>query len=1063
MTVVPIQGEKGKKAFKPIPLKNPLGLTLDSEGNIYFCDYNNRIIRKLITSTGELQLPNGIKNSKISNPAGVMLDKDGNLYFSDWSDQTVKRLDVKGQTLIAAGIPGSYGKQDGTDSRLNGPFGITMDKDGFIYVCDTGNHSIRKVDRKGYVTTLAGTAGKPGFRDGKGPKARFNLPKGITCDKDGNIFVCDSGNHTVRKIDPTGVVTTVAGVAGKNGAVDGPALEAKFNELRGIAVDDQGNLFVCDSGNHTVRRITPAGKVQTVAGVNGRKGNIEGRGNTARLSAPYGITIDKQTGVMYVTEWDSHLIKKLVPENTMIYKAIREADWELVENLLHHYLRQLPLETELNNQFSLNAILFAGKVFKNRLEELKEKLTVTIPLFGETLIQIDQQMIDAQNERDQKRKMIEQLQREVAELDTMEKKLIEHTRTVLIQQANSEDDLECVKKKMVETDQMVDRTETKMKVWSDILKDKPLDTWTPQEVSFLLQEFGLQFYAPIFENKKITGAQLLQLTTSRLRNELGMSYNEAKRTQRAVQLVLVKADLYQPLKGIQTWHSGEVVDWLIAHKLTGCVEPFRANEVSGETLSYLSTIDLNEMGIETIEQARLLEAVQHTSRDLEAKHLQDQEEKKKKKTLMEKLTVDNITHNMDKMASKLKIDKIAEKTDKVAADMKEKINEVIQPSKIGKSITGFFTEVSHQAEKLTQGALNSLHTDHAKLAPSSMPNVAGPSELDHSGLQRIADVRDQSVKSTTPASQPTTTVVPEPQVQQQVQHQPQVEPIVHQQLEPAPHAFANPEQPFRAEVTQSGTVPSTGSSSSTPVVSREQQVPQQQAPQHVVAAPQQVEQPTVTQPVQQQPIVTPTPLVEQRIEPTQQQPIVTQPIQQQPIVVPTPQLVDAPVPHPAIQQPIESVSQQPQVHVPEPIVPPKVEPVVQQQVEVQPEQTVASQAEPMPQQPQVESHPAVNAEPLPQVALPVVNTEATVQHDSEEPTVQRDNEDPTVQHHDGDTGEPVDEPPRQSFFSVTIDDDEPHMPVTPVKTFNENDDDDDHYQHDSTKSTPDSMFSVTII
>jgi len=129
----------------------------------------------------------------------------------------------------------------------------------------------------------------------------------------------------------------------------------------------------------------------------------------------------------------------------------------------------------------------------------------------------------------------------------------------MIQQANSEDDLECVKTKMVETDQMIDRTESKMKLWSDILKDKPLDTWSPQEVSFLLQEFGLQFYAPIFENKKITGAQLLQLTTSRLRNELGTSYNEAKRVQRAVQLVLLKADLYHPLKAFKRGRTAKLL------------------------------------------------------------------------------------------------------------------------------------------------------------------------------------------------------------------------------------------------------------------------------------------------------------------------------------------------------------------------------------------------------------------------------------------------------------------------------------------------------------------------
>ncbi len=379
---------------------------------------------------------------------------------------------------------------------------------------------------------------------------------------------------------------------------------------------------------------------------------------------------------------------------------------------------------------------------------------------------------------------------------------------------------------------------------------------------------------------------------------------------------------------------------------------------------------------------------------------------------MEKLSVDNIAHNMDKMASKLKIDKIAEKTDKVAADMKEKINEVIQPTKIGKSITGFFNEVSQQAEKLTQGALNSLHTDHAKLAPSNMPNVAGPSELDHSGLQRLGDIRpDQPSKTTTPVTQPMTPVNPEPQVQVQPQHSevvqpPQPEPIVQQQPQVVSHPVVNNE-PFRQpEVAPSQEVqPVTGSSSSTAVVSHVPQIT-----------------PSVPSPVVQhvEPVVVPTPSVPQHVE--------------QPIVAPTPQSVVVPEPQPIVtpQVPIEQPQQA------QPIVEPTV---------VQP---------PQQEQPQVLVHPVVTPEPVhhPQTVpelVTAVNTEPEpVQHPTAQTTDQVEEKQHDDNEHVGSDNEHVgdDEPPRQSFFSVTIGDD---------------DDDDQPYQHDSTKSTPDSMFNVTII
>ena len=174
-----------------------------------------------------------------------------------------------------------YGSADGTNSaaRFAHPEGAAVDTNGNVYVADTVNHTIREMTPVGtnwVVTTLAGLAGSPGSADGTGSAARFNNPGGVAVDSAGNLYVADAGNNTIRKVTPVGtnwVVTTLAGLAGSPGSADGTDSAAQFNQPYGVAVDSAGNVYVADTCNDTIRKVTLVGTnwvVTTLAGLGGR-------------------------------------------------------------------------------------------------------------------------------------------------------------------------------------------------------------------------------------------------------------------------------------------------------------------------------------------------------------------------------------------------------------------------------------------------------------------------------------------------------------------------------------------------------------------------------------------------------------------------------------------------------------------------------------------------------------------------------------------------------------------------------------------------------------------------
>lgn len=218
------------------------------------------------------------------------------------------------ELAILAGVPNGQGSADGPAlaARFDGPQGIAVDGTGNVFVVDGGNHTVRKIAADGMVTTLAGTAGQAGSADGPGPAARFNKPTGVAVDGAGNVFVADTGNHTIRKITPNGVVSTLAGAAGVSGSVDGAS--ALFGSPQGVAVDGAGNVFVADGD--TIRKITPDRAVTTFAGMAGSPGDADGIGSAARFSYAVGIVADR-SGNLFVVDSNNGAIRKVTADGVV--------------------------------------------------------------------------------------------------------------------------------------------------------------------------------------------------------------------------------------------------------------------------------------------------------------------------------------------------------------------------------------------------------------------------------------------------------------------------------------------------------------------------------------------------------------------------------------------------------------------------------------------------------------------------------------------------------------------------------------------------------------------------
>jgi hypothetical protein len=282
---------------------------------VYVADYFNHSIRK-ITASGVVSTLAGSTqgytdgtgtSAQFSNPTGVAVDGTGNVYVADYNNHSIRKITASGVVSTLAGS-GTSGNTDGTgtSAQFSKPTGVAVDGTGNVYVADLYNHSIRKITTSGVVSTLAGS-GASGNTDGTGTSAQFYWPIGVAVDGDGNVYVADFSNHSIRKITALGVVSTLAGI-GTSGYTDGTGTSAKFNNPYGVAVDGAGNVYVGDFGNHSIRKITASGVVSTLAG--STSGNTDGTGTSAKFILPRGVAVDG-AGNVYVADRHNHRIRKI--------------------------------------------------------------------------------------------------------------------------------------------------------------------------------------------------------------------------------------------------------------------------------------------------------------------------------------------------------------------------------------------------------------------------------------------------------------------------------------------------------------------------------------------------------------------------------------------------------------------------------------------------------------------------------------------------------------------------------------------------------------------------------
>ena len=304
---------------KPLFFSAPRAVAVDNSNNIYVADGDSCTVLKitpagiLSTLAGKANTPGIVDatgaDARFSILRGATIDGSGMLYAGDTC--MIRRVTQSGEVSTLAGMAGKPGSADGVGekARFAMPSGIAVDTGGTLYVADM--YTIRRITQAGVVSTLAGTARHAGAVDGEGSAVRFSdQAKGIAVDNSGNVFVADTANNSIRKITPAGVVSTIAGIAGATGGIDGVCSKARFFRPQGIAVDSQDNVYIADTENDTIRKITAVGEVSTLAGSAQQVGNSDGVGKTARFSHPEAITVDSN-GNLYVADTGNHVIRKL--------------------------------------------------------------------------------------------------------------------------------------------------------------------------------------------------------------------------------------------------------------------------------------------------------------------------------------------------------------------------------------------------------------------------------------------------------------------------------------------------------------------------------------------------------------------------------------------------------------------------------------------------------------------------------------------------------------------------------------------------------------------------------
>ncbi len=298
----------------------PRNLLFDDQWNLYISDSSNDVIRKINTDgevttfagsggRGHQDGPKG--DAMFFQPNGLAFHQNGDLFLADRNNHRVRRISPDGEVTSYAGN-GARLSIDGAaaSASFELPDGLVIDSEGNVIIADMDGNRIRKITPDQQVTTIAGS-GEFGFANGNGTEASFRWPTSIAIDGDGNIFISDTRNHMIRKLTPNGDVTVVAG-NGERGYADGEASQAQFNDPHGLAVANDGTIYVAESLGNRIRKISTSGIVSTVAGT-GEKGFKDGPADEAMFDSPVGLVIN-ENGNLLVSDLLNNRIRKIVFE-----------------------------------------------------------------------------------------------------------------------------------------------------------------------------------------------------------------------------------------------------------------------------------------------------------------------------------------------------------------------------------------------------------------------------------------------------------------------------------------------------------------------------------------------------------------------------------------------------------------------------------------------------------------------------------------------------------------------------------------------------------------------------
>jgi len=333
-------GDAGPGAFGF--LNQPSGVARDNAGNTYIADANNHRVRKAaangaistVAGTGVAGFSgdgNAASGAQLNGPRGLVLDASGNLYIADAGNYRVRKVDPSGNVTTVAGNGVCCGHTgDGgaaTSAQIGAPYGLAMDSSGSLYISDIGNNVVRKVAASGTITTVAGS-GAYGYSGdgGAATSAAFRSPYAVAVDSSGNLYIADTFNYRVRKVSTGGIVSTVAGNGAYGYSGDGgAATSARLYDPEGVAVDSSGNLYIADTYNYRVRMVSPGGTITTVAG-NGAYGSSGdgGPATAASLRYPYGVSVDA-SGIVAVADQGTSAVRLLTPAGAQPVLTIQSA------------------------------------------------------------------------------------------------------------------------------------------------------------------------------------------------------------------------------------------------------------------------------------------------------------------------------------------------------------------------------------------------------------------------------------------------------------------------------------------------------------------------------------------------------------------------------------------------------------------------------------------------------------------------------------------------------------------------------------------------------------------